>query len=279
MLAIPPLLAVLAALAGLAGASDDDGRGAAVVETVAVARDDHSVVPTPVLDRLMGGDVLDVSVIDGTDGANGAVRQCTRTLGGVTGCTNRYPVQFDDRGHARFQYELTDPGDCGPGGSCVLVVDDLDGQRQALAVLVFGAPAPPPPAVTISPAELVEEGDRVGVDIAGLQPYSIVRIGYCNPECASATLVVADSRGHANSTVVVGAPCGTCGIAVIGSAHDTLAPVPFAPALQPSYHPRRLAIGLLLAAALLAAAWRISAAIDWRPPSEADTPDLDAAEL
>ena len=26
-------------------------------------------------------------------------------------------------------------------------------------------------------------------------------------------------------------------------------------------------------------AWRISAAIDWRPPSEADTPDLDAAEL
>ena len=64
----------------------------------------------------------------------------------------------------------------------MLVVDDLDGQRQALAVLVFGAPAPPPPAVTISPAELVEEGDRVGVDIAGLQPYSIARIGYCNPE-------------------------------------------------------------------------------------------------
>ena len=279
MLAIPAMLAVLAALGGLARASDDDGGGDVVVETVAVARDGQSVVPTPVLDRLTGGDVLDVSVVDGTDGANGAVRQCTRTLGGVTGCTNRYPVQFDDRGHARFQYELTDPGDCGPGGSCVLVVDDLDGQRQALAVLVFGAPAPPPPAVTISPAELVEEGDRVRVDIAGLQPDSTVRVGYCDPECASSTLVVADTRGQANSTVVVGAPCGTCGIAVIGSAHDTLTPVPFAPPLQPNYHPRRLTVGLLLAAALLAAAWRIVAAIDWRPPSEADTPDLDAAEL
>ena len=29
------------------------------------------VAPTPVLDRLAGGDVLDVSVVDGTDGANG----------------------------------------------------------------------------------------------------------------------------------------------------------------------------------------------------------------
>ena len=79
--------------------------------------------------------------------------------------------------------------------------------------------------------------------------------------------------------MVVGAPCDRCGIAVIGSAHDTLTPVPFAPPPRPDYDDRRLTLGLLVAAALLVAAWRIVATIDWRPPSEADTPDLDAVEL
>jgi hypothetical protein len=55
--------------------------------------------------------------------------------------------------------------------------------------------------------------------------------------------------------------------------------VSFAPLLTPGYDARRLAIGLVVAAVLLAAAWRIVAAVDWRPPSEADTPDLDMAEL
>jgi hypothetical protein len=281
MLAVRAALAVIVAFGGLSRAGSDDGDGgdAVVVEMTAVTRDEQSAVPTPVLDQLAGGDVLDVSVVDGTGGANGAVRQCVRTFGGVTGCTNRYPVQFDDRGHARFQYQLTDRGDCGPGGSCVLVVDDLDGERQALAVLVFGAPAPPPPTVTISPSELVEEGDRVRVDISGLQPDSAVRIGYCDPECATSSRVVADPLGDATSTVVVGAPCARCGVAVIGSAHDTLTPVPFAPPERPDYDQRRLTLGLVLAAALLAAAWRIVTAIDWHPPSEADTPDLDAAQL
>ena len=77
----------------------------------------------------------------------------------------------------------------------------------------------------------------------------------------------------------VGAPCDTCGVAVIGSAHDALTPVPFAPPERPDYDERRLMLGLAIAAALLVTAWRIVATIDWRPPSEADTPDLDAAEL
>jgi len=279
VLAFPATLVVLAAFSGLHAAADADGENDLVVEMVAVPREGQRVGPTAVRDRLADGDVLDVSVIDGTESAKGAVRQCERTLGGVNGCTNRFPVQFDDRGHARFQYQLTDPGVCGPEGSCVLVVEDLDGERRALAVLVFGAPAPPPPTVTISPAELVEAGDRVSVEIAGLQPDSAVRVGYCDPECASSTRVVADAHGQATATVVVGAPCARCGVAVIGSAHDTLIPVPFAPPLRPDYDERRLTLGLLLAATMLAAAWRIVASIDWRPPSEADTPDLDVAEL
>ena len=146
-------------------------------------------------------------------------------------------------------------------------------------MLVFGAPAPPPPVVTISPTEPVEQGDEVRVDIAGLQPESAVQVGYCDPECGTPTRVVADSHGRATSTVIVGAPCDRCGVAVIGGAHDTLTAVEFAPPPQPGYDARRLTIGLLVAAALLVAAWRIVATIDWRPPSEAATPDLDLAEL
>ena len=274
MSAVRATLAVLAALGGM-GPADDDG-GDVVVE---MARDEQSVGPTPVLDHLTGGDVLDITVVDGTAGSKGAVRQCVRTFGGVGGCTNQYPVQFGDRGDARFQYQLTDPGDCGPGGSCVLVVDDLNGERRALAVLVFGGPAPPPPIVTISPTELVEEGDDLLVDIAGLQPGSVVQVGYCDPECATPTRVVADVRGQATSIVTVGAPCGRCGVAVIGSAHDTLTAVTFAPPPRADYDARRLMPGLLVAGGLLVAAWRIVFTIDWRPPSEADTPDLDLAEL
>ena len=55
--------------------------------------------------------------------------------------------------------------------------------------------------------------------------------------------------------------------------------VPFAPPPRADYDARRLTLGLLVAAGFLVAAWRIVATIDWRPPSEADTPDLDLAEL
>lgn len=278
MLTVPAALAALAALNGAAaGANDRDDPVA--VELVAVTPEDQGAGASPVLDVLDDGVVLDVSVIDGVEGAQGSVRQCDRTLRGFSACTNRYPVSFDDRGRARFQYQLEDPGNCGPDGSCALVVDDRDGQRQASAVLIFGAPAPPPPTIEITPTELLEEGDRVRVDITGLPPNAVVRVGYCNPECAAATRIVADSSGRVSSTVVAGAPCDECGIAVIAGPHETLTHLSFAPQPMPGYNVRRLAIGLVVAAALLAMAWRVVTVVDWRPPSEADAPDLDMAEL
>jgi hypothetical protein len=279
MLAVSAALAALATFNGATAGGDGDRDDTVAVELMAVSPDAQAAELSPVLDLLVDGDVLDVSMIDGAEGAQGSVRQCVRTLRGFRACTNHYPVRFDDNGRARFQYRLDDPGDCGPDGSCALVVDDRDGQRQASAVLIFGAPAPPPPAVEISPSELVEQGDRLQVDVAGLLPDAEVRVGYCDPECTAATRIVADGSGRASHTVVAGAPCDECGVAVIAGPHETFIPVSFSPLVTPGYDPRRLAIGLVVAAVLLATAWRIVTAVDWRPPSEADTPDLDMAEL
>ncbi len=281
MLTVSAALAALAALAAFNGpaAGDSDRDDAVAIELVAVSPDEQVAGLSPMLDRLDDGDVLDVSVIDGAESAEGTVRQCDLTFRGFRACTNHYPVRFDDSGRTRFQYQLDDPGDCGPDGSCALVVDDGAGTRQASAVLIFGAPAPPPPTIEISPTELVEEGDRLRVDVAGLPPNAVVRVGYCEPECSAAKQIIADGSGRAGGTLVAGAPCDECGVAVIAGPHETLTPLSFAPPQVPGYDARRLAIGLVVAAVLLVAAWRIVIAVDWRPPSEADTPDLDMVEL
>jgi hypothetical protein len=66
---------------------------------------------------------------------------------------------------------------------------------------------------------------------------------------------------------------------VIAGPHETFTSVSFAPLPMPRYDGLRMAIGLVVAAVLLFTAWRIVIAVDWRPPSEADTPDLDLVEL
>ncbi len=269
-------LTVVVVAGGRAG--DDQGHREAV-SMRAVAPEDTSVTPNPVLDGLADGAVLDVTVTDGVAGAGGVVRQCVRTTDGVAGCLNDFPVQFGEGGDARFLYELIDTGRCGATASCVLVVDDVGVTRRAVAHIVFGAPAPPAPDVAIATQRLVEAGDEVVVTIGGLTPGVNVQVGYCGPDCGRFTDVVADADGRATTTVVVGTDCERCGIAVIGGPHDSLVPVPFAPPPQPRYDGRRLATGLLVAAALLLAAWRIVIGVDWSPPSEAATPDMDAVEL
>ncbi len=281
MLVARPAMALLAIL-GAASRAGDDGAGGDLDDTVqmrAVVFEDTGLTPNPVLDHLVDGDVLDVAVTDGVADARGIVHQCVRTIDGVANCFNAFPVQFGDGGDARFQFQLLDNGRCGPAGACVLVVDDAARTRRAMAHTVFGAPALPAPVVTITPARLVDEGDEVQVAIRQLTPGTAVQVGYCGPGCDHLTRVVADPLGQATAKVVIGADCLRCGIAVIGGAHDSLTSVPFAPRPQPGYDTGRLTTGLLVAAALLVAAWRVVATVDWRPPSEAATPDMDAAEL
>ena len=139
MLLLPAL--VLAVLA-TAAADDDDRR---TVRLVAAPIDE--VVVSPTIDQLDDGDVLVMRVTDGTPGASGAVRQCTATVSGFVGCSNTFPVLFDDTGTATFQYQVVDPGECDGATACAVVVSDDEGDRRAAVFTVFGATAPPTPTV------------------------------------------------------------------------------------------------------------------------------------
>jgi hypothetical protein len=271
------VVAVLATITSNDGASGDDGDR--IVRLSAFAADEYGSRPAPIVDGLVDDDVLDVAVSDGQADARGYVSQCLRTPSGFTGCTNRYPVLFGDRGDARFQYRLVDPGHCAATDACTLVITDDDAARLAVARLVFNDEAPPPPTVSITTPGTVTQGDDVRVDVAGAPPAAVVQVAYCDPRCAASTRVVADADGHASAAITVGAPCAECRIAVIAGIHEMSVDVPFAAAPRPSYDPRRVAVGALVAFALLVLAGRIWRTTDWAPPSEAATPELDAVDL
>ena len=80
-----------------------------------------------------------------------------------------------------------------------------------------------------------------------------------------------------------GAPCGRdakCGVVVAAehaSVPGAVVPITFAAGPGADYDFARLASGLCGALVLLGIAWFLVRTTDWRKPTEADTPDLDAA--
>jgi hypothetical protein len=115
----------------------------------------------------------------------------------------------------------------------------------------------------------------VMVTVTGVGPETEIRTAFCADECDGATLVVAGAAGTAETTVVIGARCDDCGVAVVGAASSQIVPTPFTTPPGPQYDALRLLAGLAAAALLLLIAWRIVVTVDWRPPSEADAPELD----
>lgn len=231
------------------------------------------------VDQLVDGEVLRVHVSGASAYGRGKVRQCVATVRDVARCTNAFPVQFREDGTASFQYQAIDPGGCDGTMPCVLVVDDLDAARRALAFTVFGGPAPPAPVATLTPPGPYEPGQAVRVDISGLTPGAEVSAGFCATQCGARHGAQAGPGGSAVVDVTIGERCRDCGLTVVAGVSSTTLDVPFVPAPAPRYDPARLVGGLVAAAALLVLAWRLAATIDWRPPSEAATPDLDAASL
>jgi hypothetical protein len=250
----------------------DDGQETVRME---MRPSDDRLVAADTVDELSDGDVLVVRVSDGAAGAQGSVMQCRLTVDGFSGCTNLFPVQFDAEGAATFQYQLAELGGCGATGACVLRISDGDNDLSAHAFTVFGELAPPPPAVTLTPAGPYQPGDRVTVTVTDVAPATEIRAAFCADECGHATTVEADPSGTAETTVVIGTRCDHCGVAVVGAASSRVVPTPFTSPPGPDYDGFRLLAGLAAAAFLLLLAWRIVATVDWRPPSEAEAPELD----
>ena len=57
----------------------------------------------------------------GFESGRGVVRQCAPDPHGATACTNLFPVVFDERGRATFQYQLVDQ----PDGAVVVVDQEV----------------------------------------------------------------------------------------------------------------------------------------------------------
>ena len=259
---------------GAAGAADEQRD----VELRLVDRDAVSLGGA-VVDRLTDGDVLRVHVTGASEHGRGQVRQCLASVESYVRCRNSFPVQFREDGTATFQYQVSDPGGCDGSTPCVLVVEDLDDGRRAGAFTVFGGPAPPAPVATVDPAGPYEPGQRVRVDASGVVPGATVTAGFCATTCGPIRQARADSSGHAEIEVLIGDRCRRCVVVVVAGVSSTTLEAPFVAAPSARYDVPRLISGLVAAAALLLLAWWIVANVDWRPPSEAATPDLDAAPL
>jgi len=111
------------------------------------------------------------------------------------------------------------------------------------------------------------------------------------PGAVASFTIGADGTGHTALVIRhrrVGTEhvaCGretTCGVVVMragSSVPGPVAVVEFAAGPSAEYDSARVAFGLLIAALLLAIAFVLVRATDWRKPTEADTPDLDRAVL
>lgn len=237
--------------------------------------------PVPVVDGLADGEVLRIRAEGLRPGARGRVRQCRGAVDGFAACTNAFPVRVGPRGTAVFQYQLRSPnGECGARDTCVVVV--ADGARTGFAYTVFGGAAPRPARLAAQPAGPYRVGQPVRVTVDGLPPHGTGGLAFCTPRCGTAVRVAADAAGRAQGTVTLRSRCEGhgCAVALVGAgARDTTVVVRFVPAPTPTYEARRVLTGLLGAAVLLLLAWLVARRTDWRPPSEAATPQLDTAEL
>ncbi|MGH8992479.1 MAG: hypothetical protein ACRDZ7_13315, partial [Acidimicrobiia bacterium] len=254
-----------------------------------------------VVDRLPERAVLVVTA-RGFPPGPGEVAQCGVQPEGPRRCANRFPVEFDAGGTARFQYLVSDrvrpEGRCGAGAApCLVVVSGAQGEDPGSAFTVFGDPAPPPGRVTVEPRAGLSDGDAVTLSAVGFPPATRLVAAQCPPgpgvdtdDCGRAvsTRTGPDGSARLRLTLRTGGVGGVaCGFGQLCSvrlaAEAPVAPVTLSVAFSggPSarYHGGRLAAGLALAVLLLALARRLIRTTDWREPAAAATPDMDRAVL
>ena len=233
-------------------------------------------------------------------------RQCVDD--GDRRCGNLLKVQFDENGHASFQYLVTDEflavrasGRCrADDPPCSIVVAATQGSGDEQLWTFFRDPVPPRGRIEVTPSSGIDEGQAVTVTVEGFEPRTPLQAQLCaltdgnsphrcRPEPAAS--VVTDNRGRARTTVVVGPGTGDngiacdrsnrCGIAVASTAgflRSNTVPLAFLKPPGAGYDTTRLAVGLSVALLLvLVAVWLIRTT-DWSPVGEQAAPEIDDAE-
>ena len=284
--------------------------GGVPVRPVAMVATAGGEFPAPsVVDELVDGTVLRVVALGFSAQGSGRVEQCVIAAGRLGSCGNSFPVEFDQNGNARFQYLVTAtflptglsaPADCtSPLLTCAVRL--VAGSRSAVAGTVFGA-AFSRGVVTIMPEPTaLEDGSVITVRAHGLAPDTIARVVVCAAPAISgrercgapgphARLRV-DSEGRGSARLTIrGTRVGDrevecnqdveCGVSVTSATGTPLVQVvgiSFSRGPGASYQGSRLVFGLAAAAVLVLFALYLFRTTDWRKPTEADTPALDAA--
>jgi len=291
---------------GVSSAGAQEGETVPTVEVTVDSRSDDKGGTPAFVDGLAPTTVLRIRADRFPADTTGSLRQCV--YGDTRMCANAQPVRFDGSGRADVQFLVEDeavaPEICGPGGPrCT--VEIRAGRDEAVIEVLFGATAPQPGRLDVSPRTGLDQGDRVTVRVTGL-PADVAlvatvcaapaqrgdRCGAPAPEIP----LVTDASGAAEATMVLditrvgadGVACGRrtrCQVVVMSDDVTVRAPVvvlDLAGVPGPSYDTGRLIVGLLTAIGLMAVAVVLIRVTDWNPPGEADASaidDVDFADL
>ncbi len=261
-----------------------------------------------VLDELAPDTLLKARVDGFEPFETGSVSQCTTGIRRT--CGNRFGVQFDQFGTARFQYLMTDEflvdADrmCRAADpECVLLVESTRNHTLAEIQTVFEDPVAPPGRITVSPGGPIDfDGGVVTVAVTDFSPGARVAAVVCaapddagrdrcgRPGPRAEFIIAEDGTGTTELQVQPGrvgvrlASCergDVCGIAVLStdSSRAPVVPISFSAPVGTDYDGGQLALGLAIALVLLALAAWIVRSTDWRSPAEAAAPTIDESEF
>jgi hypothetical protein len=283
-------------------------RGATLGDEVVIVADDDASFPKTynAVGRLTPDTVLRVEVFGFDSFTRAVAEQCT-----PDNCGNQIRVQFDEFGQAHFQYLITDsflgslpvPGGCRANAvPCTIVIRSLDNDARAEVQTIFVDPVPRPGSISVTPARGISiDGETVTVEVRDFPPGAKLNAMLCAaPEATgsrcgapgpTAPLVVGPDGTGRTQLLVAPGRVGTsrtrcsrtadCGISVASDtvfARAPVVPISFAGPPGADYDPRKLALGLGLAAGLVAIATWLIFRTDWAPVGEAAAPEIDDAE-
>ena len=264
------------------------------------AYDDEQFAEYQLAGGLTSGSVVEVRAEGFAEFERGPVEQCVIELPRQTACAPSFPVQFDVDGRADFQFAVRAeiaPGGCRVGqATCLLRLTGNESGRHGVAQTVVGDPLAPG-RVTVEPDRGVVDGQEVEVSVRGFPPGTSATAVVCAPpepydvrrctDPSSASTFAVDAEGNGRTTLVVntGRLCGPgrrCGVTVVvgpGFVAAPTTPITFSTGPGVAYDRDRVIPGLVIALVLVGAAVVIARRTDWAKPTEAETPQLDDADL